>query len=71
LDPRPQEVFLASCSADKARRLLGYEENVSLFDGLTEIHKYIIKRGVSEFSYNLPIEIHTALTPKSWTERII
>jgi len=71
LDPRPQEVFLASCSADKARRLLGYEERVSLFDGLTEIHEYIIKRGVSEFSYNLPIEIHTDLTPKSWTERII
>jgi UDP-glucose 4-epimerase len=71
LEPRPQEVFLASCSANKARKLLGYDEKVNLFDGLSDIHSYIMKRGVMEFSYNLPIEINTLLTPKSWTERII
>ena len=41
LDPiympgRPQEVKHANCSADLARKMLGYEPKVSLRDGLKE-----------------------------------
>ena len=76
LDPiyvpaRPQEVLLANCSADKARKMLGYEPIVSLTRGLTELADWIISQGVLPFTYHLPIEISNASTPKTWTNKLI
>lgn len=71
LPGRPQEVFHATCSADKARKILDYKEDVTLRQGLTEIVKYVQARGPREFNYHLPIEIVSTKTPKSWTERLI
>jgi len=75
LDPiympgRPLEVFLANCSADKARKMLDYNPNVSLEDGLTEMIKYIKKRGPKPFKYHLDLEIVNDLTPKTWKDKI-
>ena len=75
LDPvymtgRPQEVRLATCSADKARKLLGYKTKYSLEQGLVEMIEYISERGVKPFSYHLPIEIINDLTPKTWKDRL-
>lgn len=75
LDPvymkgRPQEVKLATCSADKARRLLGYETKYSLDQGLTKMIEYIQSRGTRQFSYHLPLEIINELTPRTWSERL-
>lgn len=67
---RPQEVKLANCSADKARRLLGYEAKVSLEDGLRSMIDYIRSRGSRPFKYHLPIEIENDRTPKTWTKRL-
>ena len=74
LDPiymkgRPQEVRLASCSADKARRLLGYQTKYTLEQGLTEMIEYIKRRGTKPFAYHLPLEIINDKTPKSWSDR--
>ncbi len=76
LDPiyvpgRPQEVKDANCSADKARRLLGYSTSTGLDAGLHSLVDYIRTRGPKEFSYHLPIEFSTPQTPKTWTERLI
>lgn len=76
LDPiyvpgRPQEVEYATCSADKARALLGYKTRWSLRAGLQELVADIQRRGPREFKYHLPVEIRTDLTPKTWTERQI
>lgn len=75
LDPvylpnRPREVKNATCSADKARRILHFESKKSLEDGISELISYIEKRGPREFQYHLPIEILNELTPKSWSEKM-
>ena len=75
LDPifmpgRPQEVYVALCSSDKARQLLGYETTVTLDQGLRDLVDWIRPR-VKDFRYHLPIEIDSDLTPKTWTQRLI
>lgn len=75
LDPiympgRPQEVRLATCSADKARRLLGYQTQYTLEQGLAEMAAYIKERGTKPFAYHLPIEIISRQTPKTWAQRL-
>ncbi len=68
---RPREVKLASCSADKARRLLNYKTMTTLREGLAEIVEYIKKRGVRPFEYHIPLEIDNELTPKTWKDRLM
>jgi UDP-glucose 4-epimerase len=70
LPDRPQEVKLANCSADKARRLLGYNAKTNLEDGLRSIVDYVRQRGPLPFDYSLPVELKTEKTPRSWTERL-
>jgi UDP-glucose 4-epimerase len=76
LDPiympgRPQEVKHANCSADKARRLLGYKTSTTLEEGLTELAEWIKAKGAKPFNYHLPIEFVTEKTPKTWTDRLM
>ncbi len=76
LDPiyvadRPREVRDATCSADKARRLLGYETKVGLRQGLQTMIDWITAHGTKPFSYHLPIEIDSPLVPETWTSRLI
>lgn len=76
LDPiyvpdRPKEVKNTSCSADKARRLLGYETAVSLREGLQRMIDWIRQHGTKPFSYHLPIEIDSPLVPATWKSRLI
>jgi UDP-glucose 4-epimerase len=68
---RPQEVELANCSAEKAKKLLNYAPRVSLDKGLTELISWISNQGVKQFDYHLPIEIKNNSTPKTWTEKLI
>jgi len=68
---RPQEVKEAFCSADKARRLLGYETQYSLEGGLREMIDWIRERGPRPFNYHLDIEIMNEKTPKTWMEKLI
>lgn len=67
---RPQEVAVALCSSDKARKLLGYKTTVTLDQGLCDLVDWVRPR-VKEFEYHLPIEIDSDLTPKTWTEQLI
>ncbi len=76
LDPimvkdRPQEVRYATCSADKARRLLNYHTSVTLREGLQTIIEWITAHGTKPFAYHLPIEIESPLVPETWTSRLI
>lgn len=75
LDPiyvagRPQEVKLATCSADKARELIGYETSWSLTDGLKSMIDYIRKKGPKKFRYHLDLEIVNDKTPVTWKDRV-
>ena len=75
LDPiympgRPQEVKLATCSADKARRLLGYHTEYSLEQGLEKMIEYIKMKGTKKFRYHLNLEIVNEKTPRTWLNRM-
>jgi UDP-glucose 4-epimerase len=76
LDPifmpgRPQEVKHANCSADKARKLLGYQTSTTLEEGLIELVNWIKEKGPKPFSYHLPLEFITEKTPKTWTDKLM
>lgn len=67
---RPMEVKLATCSAAKARKLLGYETKYTLEQGLQEMVEYIRKKGTREFKYHLDMEIINDKTPVTWRDRV-
>ena len=66
---RPREVKHATCSADKARKLLNYKTTVDLKSGISKTHEYIKERGVKPFNYYINIEIDNELTPEVWTKK--
>jgi len=68
---RPREVKHATCSANKARKLLNYETKVNLYDGIKKTYDYIKKRGVRKFNYHLKLEINNNLTPTTWIKKEI
>ena len=68
---RPKEVKHATCSADKARKLLSYKTTVDLVNGIKKTHEYIKKRGVKPFDYHIELEINNELTPEAWKKKEI
>lgn len=70
VDPRPQEVKIAHCSADKSRKLLGYDTTVNLDASITKIANWITEVGPKKFRYHLDIEILNEKTPKTWRDRL-
>ena len=67
---RPQEVIEATCSADKARKLLNYKTKTKLDIGLNKMISFIKKKGVKKFRYHLDLEILNDKTPKTWKEKL-
>ena len=67
---RPREVRHATCSADKARQMLGYKTTCTLEQGLQEMIDAIKQRGTKPFSYHLPLEIITENIPRTWKDRL-
>tara|TARA_A100001011_G_scaffold210001_1_gene218262 strand:- start:3074 stop:4087 length:1014 start_codon:yes stop_codon:yes gene_type:complete len=68
---RPQEVKHATCSADKARKLLNYKTTVNLSGGIQKTFEYIKSRGVKPFDYHINLEIKNELTPDTWLKKEI
>ena len=68
---RPREVKHATCSADKARKLLNYKTKTNLHDGILKTFHYIQKRGSKPFQYYINLEINNELTPESWSKKEI
>ena len=67
---RPKEVLHATCSAEKARKLLGYKTETSLDKGLEKMIEFIRKKGPKRFRYHLDLEIINDLTPNTWKDRL-
>jgi UDP-glucose 4-epimerase len=67
---RPREVKHATCSADKARKLLGYKTSTNLKVGLQSIIDYVRARGPKPFDYSLHLEIVNDHTPRAWKDRL-
>jgi UDP-glucose 4-epimerase len=70
LEDRPNEVKEATCSADKARKILGYKTSISLNKSLDKMIDYITKKGPKNFQYNYPLEINNEKTPLAWKEKL-
>ncbi len=69
IESRPQEVFVANCSADKARRLLDYQPKVKLEEGLAIMIDWIKSRGPRPFLHNVELEIDSSFAPKTWSKK--
>lgn len=68
---RPQEVKYASCSADKARQLLGYKTTVPFREGAEGLVRFIRERGPKPFEYHLELEIISDRTPATWKDKLM
>lgn len=71
MEDRPREVKHASCSADKARKLLGYQTKHNVEKSVRDTVEYIKKQGIKQFDYSFPLEIINEKTPKTWKDRLI
>ena len=66
---RINEVKLANCSADKAKKILNYEKKISLDESLAKMINYIKIKGNKKFKYNYDLEIINEKTPNTWVEK--
>ena len=66
---RINEVKLANCSADKAKKILNYEKQISLDESLVKMINYIKIKGNKKFKYNYDLEIINEKTPRTWVEK--
>jgi UDP-glucose 4-epimerase len=66
---RPNEVKNAYCSAEKARKMLGYKTLTTLDQSIDKVIEFIKKTGVKPFEYNYNLEIINEKTPKTWSEK--
>ena len=68
---RPQEVKHATCSSNKARKLLKYKTTTNLREGIKKTFEYIKNKGPKKFNYYVDLEIVNDLTPKAWVDKKI
>ena len=68
---RPREVKHATCSANKARKMLNYKTTSDLKNGILKTYEYIKNRGTKPFNYHINIEIKNELTPETWLKKEI
>ena len=68
---RPKEIKEATCSSDKARKLLGYKTKTPLHDGLEKMVEDIKEKGPKEFNYHYVIEINNENKPDTWKKETI
>ena len=68
---RPLEVKEATCSSEKAKKILDYKTKTSLIDAIKLTTNYIKNKGTKKFLYNLPVEINSEITPETWTKKTI
>ena len=68
---RPKEVKFASCSSDKARKILDYQTKFSLRESIKLTANYIREKGAKKFDYHIDLEIENEMTPKTWTKKLI
>ena len=67
---RPNEIKHATCSSDKARKILNYKTTISLDESIDKVISFIKKNGTKKFKYNYSLEINNEKTPKTWKEKV-
>jgi UDP-glucose 4-epimerase len=67
---RPNEVKYATCSSDKARRILNYNTKYSLDQSIDSLIEFIKKNGPKKFKYTYDLEIENDQTPDTWSKKL-
>lgn len=67
---RPNEVKYATCSSDKARKLLDYATTVSLEKSIEKVIDFVKKNGPKKFKYTYLLEIENEVTPETWKKKL-
>ena len=67
---RPNEVAEATCSSEKARKILDYKTTVPLDQSIDKVIDFIKKKGPKDFSYNYKLEIDNEITPVTWKNKL-
>ena len=67
---RPNEVKHAICSANKARKYLGYKTSVTLDESIQKVIDFIKSKGAKKFTYNYRLEINNEKTPETWKKKV-
>ena len=67
---RPNEVKYATCSSDKARKILNYKTTISLEDSIQKVVDYVKANGPKKFIYNYEIELNNNLVPITWKKKL-
>lgn len=68
---RPQEVSFAWCTVDKAEKLLGFKQTVTLRDGIERMVIWAKQQGPQKFKYLKSLELTHKNTPVTWTKKLI
>lgn len=68
---RPQEVKLAWCAHERARRIFGDEPTTPLAEGLTRMVEWVREVGIRPMRYLQELEIDSPDAPVTWTKRLI
>lgn len=71
LPSRPQEVKDAWCTIEKAKRLLGYKETVTLEEGIRKMVEWAKSQGYQKCAYLNDLEIISKNIPITWKEKLI
>lgn len=71
LPMRPLEVVNAWCTADKAKKILGYQASVDLSEGVKRMVEWAKGMGPQKFHYLEDLEIVTDQTPSTWVEKLM
>jgi len=67
---RPNEVKHATCSSEKARKILNYKTTVNLDKSINKVIEFIKEKGQKKFKYNYTLEIENENTPITWKEKL-
>ncbi len=68
---RPQEVSYAWCTVDKAEKLLGFKQRVTLEEGIGRMVNWARQKGPQEFKYLDNLELVHKNTPVTWKKKLI
>ena len=67
---RPNEVKFASCSSEKARKLLEYKTSITLDESIDKLISFVKSKGPKNFKYGYRLEIDNEITPETWKKKI-
>lgn len=71
LPPRPKEVKEAYCSYQKAEKILGFKETLSLEEGVARMVDWAKKTGYKMPKYLKSVELDSSMLPVTWKNKLI